>query len=355
MRTSLNYLLRLCGGILFGVLGWALGNLLPFNLPPPIDAPIIKNVLLALILGLIGIYLFPKFLQQPINTLIERLTKASLAQVLADFIGLVIGLVLSALLVIPLTTLPEPFRNVIPALVAVVFAFMGVTFMNARYKEVFQALNIRLPGIRHTASDLERSTTQREQVLLDTSVIIDGRIADICATGFVRGDLVIPRFVLNELQYIADDNDTLRRTRGRRGLETLNQLQRESPMIVKIVDDDFASSRQVDEKLVMLAKQRGGIIMTNDYNLNKVASIQGVTVLNINELTNAVKSVMLPGEKINVAIVQEGKEAAQGVGYLDDGTMVVVDDGRRLLNKTVSVTVTKVLQTAAGRMIFAKG
>ena len=191
-------------------------------------------------------------------------------------------------------------------------------------------------------------------VLLDTSVIIDGRIADVSQTGFISGEMLVPRFILNELQHIADSSDALRRNRGRRGLDMLNRLQKESVVPIRITDMDAEDYREVDDKLIMLAKQLRCPIITNDYNLNRVAELQGVMVLNVNELANAVKAVVLPGESMRVRIIQEGKEMGQGVGYLDDGTMVVVENGRRYINNTIRVMVTKVLQTAAGRMIFAQ-
>jgi uncharacterized protein YacL len=190
--------------------------------------------------------------------------------------------------------------------------------------------------------------------LLDTSVIIDGRIADITRTGFLPGSLLIPRFVLNELQYIADSPDALRRQRGRRGMEVLSALQKEPVIPVRISDIDVEGMREVDDKLVVLARQMRCPILTNDYNLNRVAELQGVTVLNVNELANAVKSVLLPGEILSVHVIQEGRESGQGVGYMDDGTMVVVENGREFMDKEILVVVTKVLQTAAGRMIFGR-
>jgi len=191
---------------------------------------------------------------------------------------------------------------------------------------------------------------------MDTSVLLDGRIADVAQTGFLSCTLIIPRFVLNELQYIADSADNLRRQRGRRGMEIIAQLQKSPIVPIRISDIDVEGIRDVDEKLVMLARQLRCPILTNAYNLNRSAELQGVSVLNVNELANAVKSVLLPGEVIAVKVIQEGKEAGQGVGYLDDGTMVVVEDGRHLLSRkhAVNIVVTKVLQTAAGRMIFAR-
>jgi uncharacterized protein YacL len=188
---------------------------------------------------------------------------------------------------------------------------------------------------------------------MDTSVIIDGRIADVAETGFVLGDLVVPRFVLNELQYIADSADALRRNRGRRGLEILDRLQQNTDVTLTFVDNDPQDAQQVDDKLISLAREIGAAVITNDYNLNRVARLQGVKILNINELANAVKSVFLPGEEMPIRIIQAGKEIGQGVGYLEDGTMVVVENGRQFLNQEVLVQVTKVLQTNAGRLVFA--
>jgi uncharacterized protein YacL len=188
--------------------------------------------------------------------------------------------------------------------------------------------------------------------LLDTSVIIDGRIVDIVRSGFLDGPLLLPRFVLRELQNIADSSDAMRRTRGRRGLEVLTKLQALAPL--EIVEREFDGVNEVDAKLVLLARERGAKLVTNDFNLNRVANVEGVSVLNMNELANAVKPVLLPGEELRVALIKEGKESHQGVGYMDDGTMIVVENGRRLVGETVDVSVTSALQTAAGRMIFAR-
>jgi uncharacterized protein YacL len=190
--------------------------------------------------------------------------------------------------------------------------------------------------------------------ILDTSVIIDGRIADLCETGFLEGTFIIPHFILNELQHIADSSDSMKRARGRRGLDVLNRIQKMSDLDIRIVEDDFPAIKEVDDKIVALAKQMNYKVITNDLNLNKVAEFQGVKVLNINELSNALKPVVLPGETMKVFILKEGKESGQGIAYLDDGTMIVVDDARRWIGKNVEVIVTSVLQTTAGRMIFTR-
>ncbi len=201
---------------------------------------------------------------------------------------------------------------------------------------------------------LDRIENDEDVKILDTSTIIDGRIADICETGFIEGTFVIPQFVLYEIQHIADHSDTVKRTRGRRGLDILHRLQKQTFVKVKIVDYDFPKLKDVDTKLIALAKKLTGKILTNDYNLNKVAELQGIEVLNMNQLAASLRPAMLPGEQMNVKILKEGKEHGQGIGYLDDGTMVVVDDAKKLLGKSVDVVVTSVLQTTSGRMIFAK-
>lgn len=190
--------------------------------------------------------------------------------------------------------------------------------------------------------------------MLDTSVIIDGRICDIAKTGFLEGILIVPKFVLQELQLIADSSDNMKRSKGRRGLNILNELRKVSGMTVEILDKDYKGINKVDEKLVVIAKEVGAKIITNDYNLNKIAEIQGIDVLNINDLSNAIKPTFLPGEKIPVKIVKEGKEKDQGIAYLNDGTMIVVDGARKMINKKIEITITNVLQTDAGKMIFAK-
>ena len=221
-----------------------------------------------------------------------------------------------------------------------------------RRDDIFSVFRMTLPG---RAGDAAADVVENGRtILLDTSVIIDGRIADISRTGFLYGTFLIPRFVLNELQYIADSADSMRRQRGRRGMEVLSQLQKDATVPVQISDIDVEGTNAVDDKLVILARQMRSPVLTNDYNLNRVAEIQGVTILNINELANAVKAVYLPGESLTVRIIQEGREHGQGIGYLDDGTMVVVQDGDRFIGKEVTTLVTKVLQTAAGRMIFSK-
>ena len=250
--------------------------------------------------------------------------------------------------------LPAPYRQVLPIAMALVISYFCVVIFVARQGDIFYMWRNLSEGREMGIPGREDSSGNGRMLLLDTSVIIDGRVADIARTGFVPGEMVIPRFVLNELQHIADSGDNLRRQRGRRGLEVLAQMQKEPSYHVRISDIDVEGTRQVDDKLVILARQMRVPVLTNDYNLNRVAELQGVTILNINELANAVKAVFLPGEELVVRVIQEGREQGQGIGYLEDGTMIVVQDGNKFIGVELETVVTKVLQTAAGRMIFAK-
>jgi uncharacterized protein YacL len=289
---------------------------------------------------------------RPFLALRKRIRHAPAHQLLSAALGLIVGLIIGGLVSFPLSMLPQPFSQILPFIAALLFGYLGIMVMLTRQHDIFTVIRGQLP-LRGDSSQETKQNGARP-VLLDTSVIIDGRIADISRTGFVDGEMLVPRFVLNELQHIADSSDALRRNRGRRGLDMLHRLQNESVTPVRVTDMDIEGVREVDDKLVLLAKQLRCPIVTNDYNLNRVAELQGIRVLNINELANAVKALFLPGESLSVKIVQEGKEIGQGVGYLDDGTMVVVEDGETYIDQDTTVTVTKVLQTAAGRMLFAR-
>ena len=303
--------------------------------------------------------------------------EAAASDLVAAVVGLIVGLIISFLLDIPLVNLPGIWGRILPFVGTVVCGSLGVALAVQRKNDIahlFQTgwLARRREREREREEEREkepekerergkdrhkdRSTPQIQpvtQILLDTSAIIDGRIADISQTGFISGTLVVPRFVLNELQHIADSADAMRRNRGRRGLEMLNRLQKEALVPIEITDTNIDEVDEVDGKLVKMAQNLHCPIITNDFNLNRVAELQGVKVLNINELANAVKPVLLPGEDIEIKIMQEGKELGQGVGYLDDGTMIVVEGGRQYMGAVIEVTVTRVLQTVAGRMIFA--
>jgi len=305
----------------------------------------------ALVGALVGLVATPFLTTRPMRAFRRMMTQISAQTMLAGLIGLIVGLVAAALVSFPLSILPSPFGQILPFVGALVFSYLGVAVFIARQNDIMGMLRSRLTSV--TDEGFVGSQTGRS-VLLDTSVIVDGRIADIARTGFIAGPMLVPSFVLNELQHIADSSDGLRRQRGRRGLDILNRLQKDSTISFRITDLDVEGVREVDDKLVILARQLRCPILTNDFNLNRVAELQGVVVLNINELANAVKAVFLPGEGLEVHVIQAGKEAEQGVGYLDDGTMVVIENGRSHIDHTIGITVTKVLQTAAGRMIFAR-
>ena len=275
----------------------------------------------------------------------KDIRKLSLRVIAGGVVGIVIGLVIALLLGFGLNLVVriqenQQFVPWIYLLLIGILGYLGLVIGSKKAEEV----NFRTPDSRKLM----------DHRLLDTSVIIDGRIADICDTGFVDGELIVPRFVLNELQFIADSSDSMKRSRGRRGLDVLNRMQKSTAINIEIVEQDFPKIKGVDGKLVALAQKLNAKLLTNDYNLNKVAELQGVRVLNVNELANAMKPVVLPGEQMLVKIIREGKEQGQGVGYLDDGTMIIVDSAQKMINMTVEVVVTSVLQTTAGRMIFTE-
>jgi uncharacterized protein YacL len=277
-----------------------------------------------------------------------RLRQVSLKRLIGAVIGSILGIIGAYLfsLVIKDSIQPGPTQSFLQLFVMLLMAYIGL-IVGAGKGEL---LNLAaLGGIFGGEKQAKRSYK-----ILDTSVIIDGRIADIAETGFLDGILVIPQFVLRELQLVADSADSMKRNRGRRGLDILQRIQKIATLSIQIVEDDFPAVREVDLKLIELAKVYEGKIVTNDFNLNKVAQLQGVEVLNINELANSLKPIVLPGEIMKVFILKEGKEYNQGVAYLDDGTMVVVDNARKMIGKTVDISVTSVLQTTAGKMIFGK-
>jgi uncharacterized protein YacL len=296
------------------------------------------------LLGLIG-----GILIAALTLLIEKgLKQIPLKNLLGSFIGLILGILVANLLSNVLFSYLYNHQQMVLPLFGVLYGVFGYMGLRIGFKK---GEELHLSGWKLFSKNAPQSENPK---ILDTSVIIDGRIADITETGFVEGALIIPQFVLNELQHIADSSDSIKRTRGKRGLDVLHHIQKQAIVDVRIVDRDYPAVKEVDSKLIELAKEVRGKIITNDSNLNKVAELQGIQVLNINELANSIKPVVLPGEEINVKILKEGKEMGQGVAYLDDGTMIVVDNGRKQMGKTIDVIVTSVLQTPAGRMIFAR-
>lgn len=276
----------------------------------------------------------------------QAIRKVSLRVILGGVVGMIIGLLIAFLFAYGLSFVSNIMekRQVVPwiyALLTGIMGYMGLVLGSKKVEEVA----LFGWGPAKEISDYR---------ILDTSVIIDGRIADIADTGFLEGNLMVPRFVLDELQYIADSSDSMKRARGRRGLDILNRMQRSNGIYIDVVDHDFPKIKGVDAKLVALAKKTNGKIITNDFNLNKVAELQGIKILNVNELANALKPVVLPGELMTVKIIKDGKEPGQGVAYLDDGTMIIVDNAQKYQGMNVEALVTSVLQTTAGRMIFSE-
>lgn len=284
-----------------------------------------------------------------------KLQKMSAQDLLGGAVGLIIGLIVAFFIGYALSFLPI-IGVYMPLISCLVFGYLGISVGLRKREDIISFVSgLGKDGNRFKAKGKSRASGYCNMPkVLDTSVIIDGRIADICKTGFVEGPLIIPNFVLEELRHIADSSDSLKRARGRRGLDMLNVIRKELDIEVEISSVDYDDIAEVDDKLVRLAQEIFGCVVTNDYNLNKVAALQEVVVLNINELANAIKPVVLPGEAMTVTVVKDGKEQNQGVAYLDDGTMIVVENGRRLIGETIKVEVTSVIQTNAGRMIFAK-
>jgi uncharacterized protein YacL len=382
MSDTLRLRLRFVGFAIGILIGWQTGSIL--GRLGEEDGTGDSLLVVAIAIGGIGYILGPRISWAIFHNLQRAVREASVVDLIAIGVGLAFGGLVSALIAVPLALLPSPFGSILPFVAAVGLIALAIAVTMMRKRDlIVPLLRGRLAG--RTAAGGEAPPTQTAAsvdptasagvapptrttapsngvvpagILLDTSVIIDGRIADLARTGFLDSRLVVPRFVLHELQHVADSDDPLRRARGRRGLDALTRLRTEAPDRfgeLEVVDADFGGvpPREVDAKLVSLAKRRNLRILTNDYNLARVAQIQGVTVLNLHELTGALRPPVLPGEELTLKLVQEGREVGQAIGFLDDGTMVVVDGGRGLVGQQASVTVTRLHQTGAGRMIFA--
>jgi len=339
--------LRALGAGGFGVLGWRLGALIS-ELSYDEERFLPWGLALTLTGVPIGAFLAPYLTVKPWRKGADYLDSIPGSSLIAGTVGLLVGLVVASLVSIPLYGLDGWLGWGVPIIVSFILGLCGL-WVGVTRKRDMQAI---FPALEttNTTGRLSRNGS----ILVDTSAIIDGRIADLSITGFLEGTLVVPRFILDELRHIADSSDPLRRNRGRRGLEVLGRLRKDNTIPMEVLDVGVSGGDEVDSRLVQIARSMKSPILTTDYNLNRVAELQGVQVLNVNELANALKPIVLPGEEMRVNIVQEGKEVGQGVAYLDDGTMVVVEGGRRYLNAFHDVVVTRVLQTAAGRIIFAQ-
>ena len=347
-------LLRLIGMVAAGVAAWQLGlGLAGFSSDGSAASEAMRYVVvLALAGAALGLLLAPYATVVPLRSLWRLARNVSAADLLGATFGLVVGLLIAALASFPVSLLPDPFGRWLPTGLAVLCGWLGLAIGSVRKDELFASLRALWGGARSDRGALAPGGGARGALLLDTSAIVDGRIVEVCLSGFISGPLLVPRFVLDELQQLSDSADAMRRQRGRRGLAMLERLQREAEVL--IVDQDFADLRGVDGKLVRLARLRQAAIVTTDYNLSRVAGLQGVPVLNLNDLANALRAVVSAGEELSIDVVQEGRERGQGVGYLDDGTMVVIEGGRRLIGTRVEVEVTRVLPTAGGRLVFCR-
>lgn len=317
-------------------------------------SPYLGMVIGAIIFFILS-YLLAGYIVGLLKWIEDALIKIPAMDLFFGSLGLIIGLIIAYFINMPLQDINiEVVSQVLPFFIMILLGYLGFQVGFRRREEFITLLRSNKKDKRRQESDEELEQVIPKPKILDTSVIIDGRIADICQTNFLEGTIVIPQFVLGELQHIADSSDTLKRNRGRRGLDVLNRIQKELGIQVEIYEGDFEEISEVDSKLIKLAKVINGIVVTNDFNLNKVCDLQNVSVLNINDLANAVKPVVLPGEELVVQVIKDGKEHNQGVAYLDDGTMIVVEEGRDYIGRTIEVIITSVLQTSAGRMIFAK-
>ncbi|MGQ9573539.1 MAG: PIN/TRAM domain-containing protein [Dehalococcoidia bacterium] len=345
MIINVGVIFRIIGAVFFGYVGLRVGEYLAEGHSGATE--VILWAVPSVLFIVFGVIASPLLFLEPLRRFQEWAARIEPVQLVLGTCGLLAGLLVAALLTPALISLPSIGGVLAPFVVSAILGALGVAAMIGREEEFANFLSRYLP--------LAGKGTSRVpgQIALDTSALIDGRVADIAEAGFIMGTIIIPRFVLDELRYIADSPEALRRNRGRRGLDVLARLQKAATVPIQVSDADFEDARDVDSKLIRLARSTGCSIMTNDFNLNRIAELEGVRVLNINQLANAVKVVVLPGEEMDVHIIQEGKESGQGVGFLDDGTMVVVEGGRRYLNEQLEVIVTRVLQTVAGRMIFA--
>jgi uncharacterized protein YacL len=350
MKVSLNFLVRIAGMLMLAYIANRVGRSLSANPPSPNEE--LATALLTLAGAGLGLLTAPRWTIEPLQRGIRYVRSISMVELTAVVFGAVIGLFCGLLLAVPLAYLPPPFGQFLPIVAAGGLAYLGAVIFSARRKEIgdlMQSTNRSslLPGADGAAPP------PGLRFLLDTSVIIDGRIGAVAQAGFVNGTLLVPQFVLNELQLLADSADEIRRSKGRRGLEMLTELQKRALPPVEVLDIDVENVREVDDKLVVLARRFGCPVITNDYNLGRVAEIQGVKVMSLNQLAEAVRPVVTPGQELNIVVRDVGREREQGISFLDDGTMIVIEEAKKLVGERVSVSVTRVYQTQTGRIVFA--
>ncbi|MBZ0275136.1 MAG: PIN domain nuclease [Anaerolineae bacterium] len=341
-----EFISRMVGMVVFALIGARLGA----DAAPSFGLPELSTSFIFSLIGILfGLILTPWLTVRPFRSARKLVNEMPVDVLLVSGLGLGLGVVLGLLMTYPISLAFPGEVSIVPALITLFTGYTGMMIFRVRAREILGLFGETV-GRR---AKMRMITGAERQILLDTSVLIDGRIVDIARTGFLGGILIVPRFVISELHQVADSSDALRRKRGQHGLEKLNELQREERIALKVIEDDIPDIPEVDNKLVALALQMSAVVITNDYPLNRVAEAQGVTVLNINLLSNAVRALYLPGETFPLRVIQEGREEDQGVGYLVDGTMVVIEGGKAYLDRTIEITVTRFINTGAGRMYFA--
>ena len=347
-----DILYRIAGAAILAAAGWGIGDYVADVWAPQQYLSLVLGC--ALVGVAIGLVSTPFVVNRISGSVADQTGSIPTSRLLSSIVGLVLGLIVALLISIPIFRLPGWLGLVLPVAISLVMAYLGATLMLSPSRDIFHSIvqDARAPS---AAGGLppDLGNGRDGAMLLDTSAIIDGRIATIAKTGFLQGTLIVPRFILEELRHVADSRDSMKRARGRRGLEMLREIQDDGKVRTEILDLDYPQAREVDSKLVGLARQMDASILTTDFNLNRVAQIDGIIVLNVNELANSLRPVVLPGERMRLRIQQEGKEPGQGVGFLEDGTMVVVDSGVHHIDRDLDVTVARVLQTTSGVMIFA--
>lgn len=351
MRVSLNFLVRITGMLVLAYVGADIG--ISLSGPTPDETELLATQLLMLAGAGLGLLAAPRLTIEPIRDLLVHTRTVPLVEILFIASGGLIGLLFGVLLTFPLSLLPSPFGQYLPVVLSLVFTYVGTMIFVLHRRGVHDLIRMVRRSASASSGNLSLIPTQAQRYLLDTSAIIDGRIAAIGKTGFLQGTLVVPQFVLNEIQTLADSSDDLRRSKGRRGLELLGQMQKDPSLHIDFADVDISDMTRVDDKLVVVARQYQCPIITNDFNLNRVAELQGVKVLNLNRLSDAIRPPVVQDQRLEVLIRNEGNARQQGVGYLDDGTPVIVEDARKLIGQRVEVTVTRLHQTHTGRLVFA--
>ena len=347
-----DILYRIAGAAILAAAGWGIGDYIADVWDPGLYLfLVLGSALVGIVIGLVST---PFAVNRISGSVADQTRSIPTSRLLSGIVGLVLGLIVAILISIPIFRLPGWLGLVLPVAISLVMAYLGATLMLSPSRDIFQDI-VQNDRDRPSSDDLPPNPGDGRvgAMLLDTSAIIDGRIAAISKTGFLQGRLIVPRFILDELRHVADSRDSMKRARGRRGLEMLREIQEEGKVHTQILEMDYPQAREVDAKLVGLARQMDASILTTDFNLNRVAQIDGIAVLNVNELANSLRPVVLPGERMRLRILHEGREPGQGVGFLEDGTMVVVDSGVRYIDRDLDVTVARVLQTASGVMIFA--